>query len=181
MTAVTLEGEPGIGKTRLLVATAELAAAAGFATIAVTADEEIRGPFLVAQSILAAPVLTDGEMGERAETAVRRAVDAISGRQEPGLESLSPEAKSLRAFDLAALALDAVAAHQPLALLIDDLQWADDDTLRLLRYVVRPDAASPIFLLLAVRPTSSPRSPKPSTSSPTWSGWASCAGFGLGA
>ena len=152
MTAVTLEGEPGIGKTRLLVATAELAAAAGFATIAVTADEEIRGPFLVAQSILAAPVLTEGEMGERAETAVRRAVDAISGRQEPGLETLSPEARSLRAFDLAALALDAVAAHQPLALLIDDLQWADDDTLRLLRYVVRADAASPIFLLLAVRP-----------------------------
>src|SRR5437899_1493691 len=37
LSAVTLEGEPGIGKTRLLLAAADLASAAGFTTIAVTA------------------------------------------------------------------------------------------------------------------------------------------------
>ena len=36
--------------------------------------------------------------------------------------------------------------------MIDDLQWADDDSLRLLRYVVRADAANPILLILAIRP-----------------------------
>ena len=41
---------------------------------------------------------------------------------------------------------------QPLALLIDDVQWADDDTLRLLRYVVRSDADRAVFLFLTVRP-----------------------------
>ena len=41
---------------------------------------------------------------------------------------------------------------RPLALLIDDVQWADDDTLRLLRYVVRSDADRPIFLFLTIRP-----------------------------
>src|SRR4051794_35812314 len=51
LAAVTLEGEPGIGKTRLLVAAADMAQAAGFATVAITADEEIRGPFLVARSL----------------------------------------------------------------------------------------------------------------------------------
>ena len=45
-----------------------------------------------------------------------------------------------------------LAAIGPLALLVDDLQWADDDSLRLLRYIVRADAASPIFLLFAIRP-----------------------------
>ncbi len=39
-----------------------------------------------------------------------------------------------------------------LAISIDDVQWADDDSLRLLRYVVRADAANPILLLFAVRP-----------------------------
>ena len=41
---------------------------------------------------------------------------------------------------------------RPIALLIDDVQWADDDTLRLLRYVVRSDADRPIFLFLTIRP-----------------------------
>ncbi len=45
-----------------------------------------------------------------------------------------------------------LARIQPLALFIDDVQWADDDTLRLLRYVVRSDADRPIFLFLTIRP-----------------------------
>ncbi|MGH2540423.1 MAG: helix-turn-helix transcriptional regulator, partial [Actinomycetota bacterium] len=40
----------------------------------------------------------------------------------------------------------------PLAVLIDDLQWADEDSLRLLRYLIRADAESPIFLMFAIRP-----------------------------
>ena len=42
LTALTLEGEPGIGKTRLLVAAAEVAATEGFTPLAATGDEEIR-------------------------------------------------------------------------------------------------------------------------------------------
>src|SRR3989304_5565961 len=52
---LTLEGEPGIGKTRILLAIEELARAQSFVSIAVTAEEEIRGPFLVARSIFASP------------------------------------------------------------------------------------------------------------------------------
>jgi len=152
LAAVTLEGEPGIGKTRLLLAAAELAAASGFSCVAITADEEIRGPFLVARSLFASPAIHDLARGTPAELAVRRVVEAISGRDEPGLESLSPDAKLLRAFDLAGVAISELAGIRPLALLIDDVQWADDDTLRLLRYVVRSDADRPIFLFLTIRP-----------------------------
>ena len=149
---MTLEGEPGIGKTRLLLAAAELASASGFTCIAITADEEIRGPFLVARSLFASPAIRDTAAGTPAEAAVDRTIAAISGRDEPGFESLSPDAKLLRAFDLAGVAISALATLRPLALLIDDVQWADDDTLRLLRYVVRSDADRPIFLFLAIRP-----------------------------
>ncbi len=55
LAAVTVEGEPGIGKTRLLLATGELASAGGFTAVTVAADEELRGPFLLARSIVGSP------------------------------------------------------------------------------------------------------------------------------
>src|SRR3954447_15514212 len=152
MTAVTLEGEPGIGKTRLLLAAAELAAAAGFTCVAITADEEIRGPFLVGRSLFASGAIGQTAAGTPAEAAVRRVTAAISGSDEPGFGNLSPDAKLLRAFDLAGVAVSSLAGIRPLAILVDDVQWADDDTLRLLRYVVRADADRPVFLLLTIRP-----------------------------
>src|SRR5262245_55774919 len=152
MCAVTLEGEPGIGKTRLLLAAMDLAGTNGFTCVAITADEEIRGPFLVARSLFAASAVHDAALGTSAEAPVRRVVEAISGRDEAGYETMSPDAKVLRAFDLAGVAINALADVRPIALLIDDAQWADDDTLRLLRYVVRSDADQPIFLLLTIRP-----------------------------
>ena len=57
MVCLTLEGELGISKTRLLLAIEELARTRGFVPIAVTADEEIRGPFLVGRSIFASPAV----------------------------------------------------------------------------------------------------------------------------
>ena len=152
LAAVTLEGEPGIGKTRLLLAASELASASGFTCVAITADEEIRGPFLVARSLFASSAIQDTAAGTPAEAAVRRVVEAISGRDEPGFETLSPDAKLLRAFDLAGVAISTLAGIHPLALFIDDVQWADDDSLRLLRYVVRSDADRPVFLFLTIRP-----------------------------
>jgi predicted ATPase len=151
LTAVTLEGEPGIGKTRLLVETIELVEAAGFATVAITADEEIRGPFLVGRSLFANGAMREAAVGTRAEGPLRRVTDALAGRDEPGFEGLSPEAKLLRAYDLAGVAVGEVARVKPLALLLDDVQWADDDTLRLLRYVVRSVADQPVFLFLTFR------------------------------
>lgn len=151
LVAVTLEGEPGIGKTRLLIAAAEMATRAEFATVAITADEEIRGPFLVGRSLFGNGAIRETAAGTRAETAVRRVGQALSGRDEPGFESLSPAAKQLRTFDLAGIAIQELARVRPIALLIDDVQWADDDTLRMLRYAIRSVAEQPVFLFLAFR------------------------------
>jgi MoxR-like ATPase len=63
LTCLTLEGEPGIGKTRLLLAVDAMARARGFVSIAVTADEEIRGPFLLARSIFACPGIGEARAG----------------------------------------------------------------------------------------------------------------------
>lgn len=151
LAAVTFEGEPGIGKTRLLVATAELAAASGFRCVAVTADEEISGPFLLARAIFAS--LASQPLGVTgAPEEITGVMEALSGRDAAGLERLSPDQKLLRVMDLAALGIRGIAIQEPLAILVDDLQWADVDSLRLLRYLVRSASDVPIFLALAVRP-----------------------------
>jgi DNA-binding CsgD family transcriptional regulator/tetratricopeptide (TPR) repeat protein len=150
LSALTLEGEPGIGKTRLLVAAAEVAAMEGFTPLAATGDEEIRGPFLLARGIFAsAAVHENGSNGAREHFG--RVLDAISGRDDPTLESLSPDHKLVRVFDLAAVAIREAAAANPVAVLVDDLQWADEDSVRMLRYVVRTNGDVPIFLGLATR------------------------------
>jgi len=152
LVGLTLEGEPGIGKTRLLLAARELTEEAGFTTIAVTADEELRGPFLVARSILGSQEAVDAAVGVAVQEPLARCLAAMSGQDDPGLASLPSDQRVLRTFDLGAVAFRALAEERGLAILIDDVQWADDDSLRLLRYVVRADAANPILLLFAVRP-----------------------------
>jgi len=152
LAGITVEGEPGIGKTRLIVAASEIASTQGFTTIAVAADEEIRGPFLLARSIIGSPGGAAAATGSPAADAIQRSLDALFGNDDPGLASLSPDRMLLRTLDLAAFAIRSLAEVRPLALFVDDLQWADDDSLRLLRYIVRADAASPIFLMAAIRP-----------------------------
>jgi DNA-binding CsgD family transcriptional regulator/tetratricopeptide (TPR) repeat protein len=152
LAAVTVEGEPGIGKTRLLLAAREHALAEGFLTVAVGADEELRGPFLLARSIVGAPEVAEAVTGTDSESAIAAAADALAGRDDPAFAGLPADQRLLRSFDLATLAMRALTAVRPLALLIDDMQWADEDSLRLLRYVIRTEGASPIFVLFSIRP-----------------------------
>src|SRR5436190_8160934 len=107
LAGLTAEGEPGIGKTRLLLAIHELVRGLGFVAVAVTADEEIRGPFLLARSIFASPTAIEAAEGTSAEQPMRQALDALSDQDDPSLVSMTPDQKLLRVFDLAAVALRA--------------------------------------------------------------------------
>jgi DNA-binding CsgD family transcriptional regulator/tetratricopeptide (TPR) repeat protein len=151
---LSLEGEPGIGKSRLLHAAAEMAAAHGFATVAVAGDEEIRGALIIARGIFASDSLRDGA-SERAVKALDHACDVLSGVDESGLGGLAPDDRLLRVIDQATIALRMTALERPIALLLDDMQWADQDSLRLLRYVIRTQPTLPLFFAIAIRPEES--------------------------
>src|SRR5262249_5767354 len=118
-----IEGEPGIGKTRFLLAADEIAAGEDFISVAVTADEEIRGPFLLARSICGCPSLIDATHGTAADEPLHRASAALV-TSEPGTEGMTAGERLVRVYDLAAIAIRAIAALKPLALMIDDIQWA---------------------------------------------------------
>jgi tetratricopeptide (TPR) repeat protein len=153
--AVVLEGEAGIGKTRMLEAAAELASGQErpFFVLEVAADEELRGPFLLFRSLLTSPQMATVAREAVAMEQLDRAQEAISGRGQR-VEGLSPQEQMLRTFDEVAATVLALTRERPLLLMLDDLQWADDDSIQLIRYLVRTMGSAPIVLLISLRPYS---------------------------
>ena len=150
-----IEGEAGIGKTRLIEAAVDGAAAKGFGTVIVGGDEELRGPFFILRTLLTSgsiEALADRAM---ARDALERARAVIWGRADMD-SGLPPSEQMLRIYDVATIALRTIAEARPLALLFDDLQWADEDSLKLIRYLVRTSPTSPFFIMLAQRPDTGP-------------------------
>ena len=153
--AVVIEGEAGIGKTRMLDATADLAAGMDhpYWVLDVAADEELRGPFLLFRSLLNSPRTIAIAQQAMSLEALDRAQEAVAGSGARA-EGLSPQERMLRTFDEVTSAFLALTRERPLALLFDDVQWADDDSIQLIRYLVRTLASGPIFLLISLRPHS---------------------------
>ncbi|HSJ71437.1 MAG TPA: AAA family ATPase, partial [Acidimicrobiia bacterium] len=153
--AVVLEGEAGIGKTRMLEVTVDLAATSDtpLFTLDVAADEELSGPYLLFRSLLGSQRTATVAREAMALEPLDRAQDAISGRSGDG-EGLSPQERMLRIFDEVASAVSAITRVRPVALLFDDLQWADEDSIQMIRYLVRTLPTAPIFLLITVRASS---------------------------
>jgi len=144
----TVSGPAGGGKTRLLDAAEQLAADAGLATLRATASELTQQvPLALAQELLAPAVRA------RPAAARRR---LLSGRASPaaplfGLGSAGSPPGAEAVLALAWLIGD-LAEEQPLALLVDDAQWADAATLDLLAHVGARAADDPLLLVVASRP-----------------------------
>lgn len=147
----SLEGEAGIGKTRLIEAAAQTAAERGFGVLMAGGDEELRGPFLLLRTLLSSTGMEALSTKCEARDLLDQARRVLAGGAHEGHEGLSPSEQMVHVHDQAAMAIRGIATRQPLAILLDDLQWADEDSLKLIRYLVRTSAGLPIFVLLAIR------------------------------
>ncbi|HTE64115.1 MAG TPA: AAA family ATPase [Solirubrobacteraceae bacterium] len=134
---VLVEGPPGVGKTRLLDAARELAEAAGVNVLAARGAELERDlPFGVAQQLLEPPVeLLGAASTDRA--ADDRSLALIECLREELLGRVFPHAGD--------------AAAESFLLLVDDAQWADPPSLRLLCHLALRLAQLPVAIVVAVR------------------------------
>lgn len=73
-------------------------------------------------------------------------------RALPADEALDPKELRVRAFAAMRELLGRLAERAPLVLCIDDLQWADADSLELLGYVMAPPEAPLLLLIMTSRP-----------------------------
>jgi serine/threonine protein kinase len=81
---------------------------------------------------------------------VLRRVEAVAQAPRPN-EAVDPMLLRRRLFTALRELLNNLAARAPLVIVIDDLQWADADSLALLDALTRPPAAPPFLLLATVR------------------------------
>lgn len=106
----------------------------------------------------AAPEAALGELlGERRGAAAWPYVARLLGlpleeRQARELEAVAGESLRWRLFGLVPELIEAAAARAPLALALDDLQWADPTSLELVEALIPLAERAPLLLLLASRP-----------------------------
>ncbi|RZU01918.1 regulatory LuxR family protein [Kribbella rubisoli] len=137
---LVIRGEAGIGKTELMRYCAARATDCRVAQIA-GIEGELELPFAALHQ-LCAPLLTDlPPLPEPQERALRIALGLVDGR--------APDQFLVGLAVLSSLA--EVAAKQPLVCLIDDAQWLDEVSSRVLRFVARRLLAESVLLVFAIR------------------------------
>jgi class 3 adenylate cyclase len=139
-----LSGEPGIGKTRLASYAAHHAHAEGFAVCWGACTEELAVPYepwigVCTQLVESAPdellvshVKRHG--GELARVA-RNLGERVDGL--PELQSSDPETERYLLFSAVVGLLEQVVQSAPVCLVLDDLHWADAQSLALLKHLLR--------------------------------------------
>ncbi|MET8806340.1 AAA family ATPase [Streptomyces sp. NPDC004546] len=124
---VVVEGAAGVGKSRLLAELDEMARRSGFDVVSVRADE----------------------LDQYAAGAALQSALQSSGGSERA--AAATDDRRLWLLDGITDALEDRAQRAPVAVLVDDAQWADPATLLVLRTLPRRLAASRILWVLAVR------------------------------
>lgn len=144
---VLLTGPPGSGKTRLLEAAAQMAPRCGVRPLVARGTELERPfPFGVARRLLERPVRAAADPRALFQGAARHAAGVFDLGEDGGADG-DPLATI---HGLHWLVAD-LAAGEPLMLGIDDLQWVDGPTQRLLAYLARRLDDLPVALVVTAR------------------------------
>ena len=154
-----IEGEPGIGKSRLLREVAGYAQAQGLPVLTTNCYEIERAtPYqpvvdLATRALdrLTADALHTLTPVSLAELAAL--VPEISERVTdlPQLSNDFPEARQARLSRAVDQLLEVSRGGRPAIFMVDDIQWADDASVQVLHYVARHAARRPVLVILAYR------------------------------
>jgi hypothetical protein len=155
---VLLSGEPGIGKTRLASFAAHRAHAEGFAVCWGSCSEELAVPYepwieVCSQIVEHAPQELLERHCKRHGGELSRFVRTLGERVEelPSPQTSDPETERYLLFSAVAGLLEQVAQSLPVCVVLDDLHWADGQTVALLKHVVRTTEQQPLQVIATYR------------------------------
>ncbi|MPY80813.1 MAG: AAA family ATPase [Actinophytocola sp.] len=140
---VLVAGEPGIGKTRLAEESVLIASGLGMTTAWGRAvDDEGSPPFWPFRLVVRSLAAGDGDPW----------LGLAASQPEPASSELRAQER-FRVFEAVTAHLMAAAGEAGLLLVLDDLQWADVSSLRLLVHLVRAVGTAPIAVVGTYRDT----------------------------
>jgi DNA-binding SARP family transcriptional activator len=154
---VFLGGNPGMGKTRLATEFAARTHAAGAAVLYGRADEEATQryqPF--AEAFRHWAVNVPAEDLELELGAYSSALSALVPEISMKLSEPAPPTEEVgegRLLEAVSGTLASISARRPVLLVLDDLNWADAGSLRMLRHIARSPHAGALMVLAAYRET----------------------------
>lgn len=149
-----VEGEAGIGKTRLAEELASWAAGRGAAAVAVRCHQGESGiPYGAVVDALRGALARDREwVGRVSAEALSEAARLVPGLGPAGEAPAEGDAARRRLLEGAASAMAAsVAGDPPGILVLDDLQWADEGSVDCIAYLLRRLPDAPILVLATWR------------------------------
>jgi DNA-binding NarL/FixJ family response regulator/tetratricopeptide (TPR) repeat protein len=158
--AVELVGEPGIGKTRLLGELAARADARGRLVLSGSASELERDlPFSVFVDALdeyleGLDPSSLARLDEDVRTELAHVFPALSALAT--VRDLALQHERYRTHRAVRALLEHLAETRPLALVLDDLHWADSASVELLGALLRRPPAAAVLMALALRPRQMP-------------------------
>lgn len=154
---VLVEGAPGIGKSRLLAEVADDAAWRGFTVLWGACDETASTVPYGAVRRAIEPELLPVRVAQLRHTQDRVWLD-VAGLVLPQLAGAGPPAASLqgpeqtdRMREALSRVLTGLTDHAPVLLVLEDLHWADDETLGLLRWLARPTNTGHLVIVTSFR------------------------------
>lgn len=154
-----ISGAPGIGKTELLHIAQDLATAEAFTILRARGSETERDFAFGMVRQLFEPVVAKASSEERAgwfsgaATLAQPLVDPSSSVQTDGPRPASPSDPAFPVLHGLYWLCDNLARERPLLISADDVQWADQASVRFLIYLARRLEGLPILLILAARAT----------------------------
>jgi DNA-binding SARP family transcriptional activator len=151
---VAVLGEAGIGKSRLLAnLAAEARGQAGFVLLGRAYESEQIlpfGPWVEALRQGGVPMHARSLEGIEAVWLAELA-RLFPELLEPGLPAVAEPGDPLRLFEALARLLRYLALRQPLVVMLEDIHWADDMSLRFLAFLGRRLYEAPILVAVSVR------------------------------
>ncbi len=154
-----VSGEPGIGKSTLLHQTASTLAERGYLCVVGRSDESISTPYremieVLRHIISHAPpqLLVDHVL--RHGSLLTRLIPGLADRvPNATIAPLDEEPDRFRLFEAVTDLLRSVAQHQPLVIVLEDIHWASQSSLELIRHLIRAGELASVLVLATFRQT----------------------------
>jgi class 3 adenylate cyclase/tetratricopeptide (TPR) repeat protein len=160
-----VSGEAGLGKTTLVAETARAAFDVGACVLFGHCEEDLATPYQLFSEALGHYVTHAPEDHLVAHVAVHgselaRLVPALASRipDLPPSKATDTDTERFLLFAAVVGLLAVVSQHQPVVLVFDDLQWADEASLLLLRHLTATDVAMRVLVLGTYRDSELSRS-----------------------